>query len=553
MTVSFAGRANGNALQLESHLRSVETFVRAGDMPRAMRAADDAVAQGFEHPNLLTLAAYDRINRGSLEDALALSSRARELAPRSADVLNVLGVTLAKLNRFSEAVAVFDGALRQSPGAVHVRFNKGRALEDLGETKRARRTFERVLDLQPVHAEALARLASMAAQRGDVTAARDYAERSLKIDPQGTAAPLALALADIEEKKFEQALARLRPLSVQTNSSDLNRAITLGLMGDALDGLNAIPNAFAAYGASKSAQRELYRGIYEAPGIETAAQRIARLIHYFRHASPVGWRAKKRTSEDKPTKTHVFLVGFPRSGTTLLERVLDSNPDIEAMPERDCLIDAVNDFILTPGGLDRLASLDEDAIARYRASYLQRVSDFGITSSRQVFVDKLPLNAVLLCLVAKLFPDAKILFALRDPRDCVFSCFRRRFGMTAQMYELLTLDGAARYYDAVMTLSAAYKESLDLDTYYLRYEDLVADFDEQIERACAFLGIEWSDAMRDFAAKTRAVDINTPSAAQVARGLYNYGVNQWRRYNEQLAPVMPILAPWVAHFGYPQD
>ena len=157
-------------------------------------------------------------------------------------------------------------------------------------------------------------------------------------------------------------------------------------------------------------------------------------------------------------KQHVFLVGFPRSGTTLLGQVLASHPMIETMEEWSCLDDA-HAFVLEDGGLDRLAALDGAALDRYRAAYWKRVAESGATLSRSVILDKVPLNSVLLCLVAKLFPNAKILLALRDPRDVVLSCFRRQFGMNAQMYEFITLQGAAAYYDAVQRLCHIYREN----------------------------------------------------------------------------------------------
>jgi hypothetical protein len=122
--------------------------------------------------------------------------------------------------------------------------------------------------------------------------------------------------------------------------------------------------------------------------------------------------------------------------------------------------------------------------------------------------------------------------------------------MTAQMYELNTLESAATYYDAVMRLAQRYREMLDLDIHELRYEAMVADMETQMRAVCAFMGFEWDDAMRDFASRASKRGIDTPSAAQVSRGLYTQGAGQWQRYAAQLAPVMPLLDPWVTRYGY---
>jgi hypothetical protein len=204
-----------------------------------------------------------------------------------------------------------------------------------------------------------------------------------------------------------------------------------------------------------------------------------------------------------------------------------------------------------PAGLERLAKADEGQLADYRADYWRRVAETGANVAGKVALDKLPLNTMKLPLIARLFPEAKILFALRDPRDVVLSCFRQRFRMNASMYEFLTLDGAARFYDGVMRLAGLYRAKLDLDVHEHRYEDLIEDFDGQTRAICGFLGLPWRAEMREFAATLEDRSTATPSSIQVARGLYREGVGQWRRFREDLEPVLPILAPWAERFGYP--
>jgi len=189
----------------------------------------------------------------------------------------------------------------------------------------------------------------------------------------------------------------------------------------------------------------------------------------------------------------------------------------------------------------------------WRDLYWKRVAQTETVLTKPVFLDKLPLNAVFLPLIARLFPKAKILLALRDPRDVVLSCFRRRFAMNAGMFEFTELENTAVYYDAVMTLVDLYRSKLTLDLAEARHESLVADFEAEASRLCAFLGLEFDDAMRAFAGRARRQNIDTPSSAQVARGLSDAGVAQWRRYGPQLEPVFPLLAPFVARFGYPEN
>jgi hypothetical protein len=249
-------------------------------------------------------------------------------------------------------------------------------------------------------------------------------------------------------------------------------------------------------------------------------------------------------------RRHVFLVGFPRSGTTLLERVLTSHPDIVALEEIDALGVAGNDLLDTDSGLKNLLELKPEEAVRRRRLYWNSVrQSMAEAIGDRVFVDKMPLHSVALPLISQLFPEARILFALRDPRDVVLSCFRRRFRINAAMFEFLTLGGAARYYDAVMRLAACARDRLPLNLIDVRHEAVVADFDCEIRKVLDFVGASWDARVRDFATQVRAIQ-KTPSAPQVARGLNAEGVAQWRRYQVQLAPVASVLAPWVERFGY---
>jgi len=550
MTATSFTSANP-AARLQNYLRSVEGLLRAGDTLRAAQIAAEAIANGCEHANLLTLAALHRLNRRENDQALVLATRACEFAPRNPDVLNMLGMAQVAAGHGREALASYDVALRQAPTAAHIRMNRGQALENLNEVGRARTDYEHVLSLVPRHIGAMSRLAALAGLRGDFAEARRHGDAVLAQEPRNEAALLALAMADVEEKQFEAALARVALILGNPSVSAVNRAIAQGLEADALDGLNKVPEAFAAYGRSNATMRAAYAPVFAATGLETAMQRVERLIDYFNDAGPE-WRART-PSYKSPVQTHVFLLGFPRSGTTLLERVMDTHPDMEAMPERECLMDAGNDLTGSSEALDRLARLDGDNLARYRKSYWDSVRTNWRAPSRRIFIDKMPLNTISICLIAKLFPDAKILFAIRDPRDVVLSCFRRRFGMTAQMFELLSLENAVHYYDRVMQLATLYRDKLAPDLHQIRYEDMVKHFEAELRRICAFLGAEWSDAIRDFAQAASVKDVGTPSAPQIARGLYTQGIGQWRRYATQMESVLPVLAPWIARFSYREN
>ena len=543
-----------SAMRRQQWLEQVDAALRTYGRDAAARLALQALAEGVEHPAVLNLAASAHYGEGRFGEAAQLLKRARALAPKDPHVLNSLGVCLKALGQAEPALQAYDAAVRLDPLLAPAHFNRGSVLENLADIKGARSAYERAADLDPRYVEPLASLAWLDAQIGDAASARANAQRALALSPSNVLAHTALASADLQDGNHGAAATRLSALSQDRSLTPVNRSIVLGLLGDLRDADGRQAEAFAAYEESNSVLKALNSSRFEAPGTESALAHVRRLTDWFRKTDVESWRqsppARPRAADPM---AHIFLVGFPRSGTTLLENVLASHPDVITLEEKDTLGEAEGTYLTSAEGLARLEVIGSGEALRQRDAYWSKVSNFGVEPRGRVFIDKMPLSSVMLPVISKLFPNARILFARRDPRDVVLSCFRRRFVLNRSMYQLVTLEGAAAYYDAVMELSELYRELLPLPQHVVRYESLVEDFEGTASAACDFLGLEWDQRMADFAAKARSRGIATPSAAQVARGLNREGQGVWRRYREQMEPVLPILEPWVRRFGYEES
>jgi hypothetical protein len=147
------------------------------------------------------------------------------------------------------------------------------------------------------------------------------------------------------------------------------------------------------------------------------------------------------------------------------------------------------------------------------------------------------------------FGTAPIIVMRRDPRDVVLSCFRQNFAVSPMALEFTTLARAAHFYDAMMQLQVASLARLPNPVHILHYEAVVSDFDAATQGLCKFVGLPWSATLRDFSDTARRRDVSTASVGQVRRGLYDGG-GQWRRFTAEMAPVLPILQPWIETFGY---
>jgi Tfp pilus assembly protein PilF len=530
-------------------LHLVNDKAQSGLHAEASELAQSALADGLEHPLLLNLVALKLEQEGRLGEAEQYLQRAVKIAPRDIGVRNALGLCLMRLERPAQALTQFDTLLTLNSSLPFGHSSLGDCFFALGLVAEAEASYRRALTLDPNQGVALVGLAQLANGRGAYADARQWADKALSVMPGVPAAVMSVARAELGERQLPSAEARLRALLSDDRLTPLERAYATGVLGDVLDAKDYTDEAFATY----TACNQLLRGIHAAryTGSNNALQFVQSMNDYFVRTRPELW-ASRASADGRRTgaASHVFVLGFPRSGTTLLEVVLEGHPNVVSLEENESMIEAVDEFMGSPLDLDRLADAPPATLQRLRERYWQRVAVAGVDVLGKMFVDKNPLNSLKLPLIARLFPDAKIVLACRDPRDVVLSCFRHRFGMSAPIYELLTLEGAARYYDAVMQLIVRLSSTLSLDTCLVRHEDVVTEFTREMKRVCAFLGLQWDPAMGDFALRSKKREVLTPSAAQLAKGLNTEGLGQWRRYRSPMAPVFPVLEPWIKRFYY---
>lgn len=529
-------------------LEEIRASVARGDYGIAAGKAERAYKQGLRDPLCLNLLAYREEEAGRLDVAMGYLREALRANPRDPGLLHGLGQCLSRMGDLPQAVAAFDSALSARPGYPAALHHKGVALEMLGQDDEARACYRHAQAGDPGYADPVAGLASLDLRAGRRDEARALAKRALAIDPSHAAAAIHLARLDLEDGCADAARARLEGVLARDGLDTRLRAGALILLGDALDARERFDEAFAAYARGKVLQRSAAPDRLKDVG-ERPVQEAARLAEA---ASSRRLWAAAPCDGDAPARGHVFLIGFPRSGTTLLEQVLASHSDVVSLEEAGALDTLAEDFLRDGAGLDRLAGLQGAELAVQRSFYWAAVANAGIDTRDRVLLDKLPLNTLKLPLIGRLFPTARVLFAERDPRDVVLSCFRRNFGLNPAMMEFTSLETTALFYDSVMRMAEAWCDLVTQPLLRVRYESLVTDFEAVVRRICAFIEIGWQDGLTDFAAQAATRRIRTPSAAQVRRGLYADALEHWRCYAAQLADVAPLLATWIDRFGYPE-
>lgn len=540
------------ARDLDTDLQTLNTvlaFAQNRDFERAAALAEKTLASGFEHPLLLNVVATRLEQEGRFEDSLRLLERAVAIAPGDIGARNALSMCLQRLNRPAEALDHVDKLLKMHPGLGFAHANKGNALISLGLLGRAKQSHLRALELEPGNFVAMAALGSIATHRGEHDEARRWAEQTLAASPGFPDAVLSLAAAELASGATARAEALLQQLIMDSRAGPSDKARATGLLGDVLDAAGRYAEAFDAYSACNETLRQIHRRFLNGTSMLTYIRALSAAVG---NISPRHWQtgAVPAATPADPLE-HVFLLGFPRSGTTLLEVALDGHPQVASIEEHELLTDGVLRFMREPLNLEPLMRAEESQLNAPRTAYWDGVRRAGVDPAGKVFVDKHPLHTLKLPLIARLFPRAKILFAIRDPRDVVLSCFRRRFNMNSAMYELLTLRGAAAFYDAVMRFADQVRPLVGLAWHVVRYETLVSDFEQEMRAICEFLNLEGVAGMGDFAVRAQKRERATPSTAQLARGLVRSDVDHWKHYSAPLQPIQPALNSWVEGLGYP--
>ncbi|MBV9063350.1 MAG: sulfotransferase, partial [Alphaproteobacteria bacterium] len=457
---------------------SIGSAVSSGDLRRAFHLANMALQRGVMHRVVFNAKGLAFQASGEHERAVEEFRRALALTPRDPTLLNAIALSLITLERYPEALQMLDTAIAVEPDRAYSHYRRGMAFAVSGDTAAAQAAYHRAVELDPNHAAAIASLASIAARKNDVVTARSLANRALALVRDEPTALTALAIADSVEGNFAEAEHRLRGLLTSRALNPSARAGILALLGDALDGQQRYAEAFAVYKAENQELRQRHAHRFTE---QRGSDALRHIITYFESVRGAWGSYDDGGAVPGGPKEHVFLLGFMRSGTTLLEQVLGSNPEVLALEEKGTLNEIARPYMTSNEGLDELSRLDGAALDRDRKRYWDFVLKHEPNLKGKVFVDKQPLNTIKLPVIAKLFPRAKILFALRDPRDVVFSCFRRHFRVNVTMFEFLELQDAAQFYASVMRLAELCRAKLPLNLLEHRYEAMVEDFDGRVK------------------------------------------------------------------------
>jgi|GEM_PF-3034169 len=529
----------------EAFVRSQSGFAayREHRFVDAESVADAILAALPKDPNGLYLKAICRRARQDPTAALLWVEQACKAAPGQLGFELAAAQILGDLKDFDLARARFEAISEAFPDAADPYLMRGLMERQVNDLDAARLAYERAMELRDGDIEARRGLAWVCENQRDWAEARRHAEAVLAVEPTDPTALSACSGADLAEGNPVAARALIEEQFDASRSTPSNNASVWRRLGDACEAMNDHEAALEAWVTGYGALREhLAPGgqfLDEMHGLDS----LKRLKAAYGELSPPG------TALGNEGRGPIFLVGFPRSGTTLLEQILASHSAISSSDEAALLQPILDEAGDSTDSLRRFFTALPRERARLQSEYWQRVDGLAAPES-PVFIDKLPLNLPWLGVIGQVFPNAQIILALRDPRDAIVSTFKRLFRLNTAMLRTYSLADTVALYDAAMAAADAGRRiAPDLRVTEVRYEDLVIDMKDEVARILLALGLEWESEMADYRERL-SPSLSTPSAPQVEKAIHDRAVGAWRHHGKALAPYDSQIAPWLERWNY---
>ena len=470
-----------------------------------------------------------------------------QINPDKVDAYNNLGITLQKLGEFQESIECYQKAIEIRPDYAYAHNNLGNTLKELKKFKEAKNHYQKAIKIKPDFIDAHKNLMQMFETMNQDEELKDAILKARTLIKDNPIINLYEGILLCKNEKFAEAKNCLE--SISFGSREINKEILrVSNLAKCYDRIGDYEKAFDFFlktndlAPQKTDVENFDKGRF---------LKEIRIRGEFFKKFKMDERHTLKSSNKRPDP--IFLIGFPRSGTTLLDVILDSHPKVEVIEEKNIVGKLINSLNELPGGnLECLKNMQNDQLKKIRDVYFDSLeSTIKNKSNSKIYIDKFPLNIVYVGEIVRVFPNSKFVLSLRHPCDCVLSCFMQNFQLNDAMANFLNLEDSAHLYDAVMNLWTQYTSIFSINYHEVKYENLVENFERTVRSVLDFLGLSWNSSLLEYSktAKER-IRISTPSYHQVIKPLYSHSSGRWKRYEKQTANVYPILETWIKKFNY---
>ena len=487
--------------------------------------------------NLLLSHRYDQ--------ALTAYSRLAREFPTVATVWFECGNAAAGAHEWGKADAAWNRAMDLASGNSELIALIGHQYQGMRQPEKAKGCFLRAASADPRGINPRISLAVLLEKNHELGPARAVVDECLGFDPRDDQACYLSAVLDRREGHADRAETGLRDLLAREPRHPYVRYAARYELAQILDRSGRFEEAMAALLEAKTIVSALIDTRPLIHGYDRSAQAARRFTEGLPRDILATWAGYFPQPKRQRRLRLAFLGGHPRSGTTLLEQILDAHPEVAALDEPSAFQEVLQPAFHASG---ELSSARLNTLRTLYVNALMR--ELGPGAEGKLLVDKNPSPTTRLPVWLRVFPELRVLMALRDPRDVVLSCFFQNLPLNETNVNFLSLERLARHYADLMSIWLAVREWAGVPALETRYEDLVADPGREGRRVTEFLGLSWHESQVRFYERTHRRQIYAPTYRDVTRPVYSSSVARWRQYERHLEPILPSLDRYCRAFGY---
>ena len=485
------------------------------------------------------------LNLNKLEKSIDCFKKAISLNKDYVIAYTNLGMAYVSLKKIPEAKENYNKAIKIDPNNLSANFNLANLLKRLSDHKNSEIYYKKTIEINPSYLPAYNNIMDLYDKSNQSDKLGDLINTAEKIFKNNQVIKSFKAKLLYKKKKYKEVINLLEKVEFLPDQT-IQKQASYEVLAKSYDKVGDFQNAFKLFQMLNNLMDQFKDPIVDKKiYVETTKERL----NFFNNPKISNWSSPKILDDNKDP---YFLIGFPRSGTTLLDTILRSHPTIEVLEEIPIVNRFIDElFINRDFTLDKLENTNPILVKEMRDFYFNQIKNYKKNKNKRITIDKMPLNILHVGEILRFFPNAKFILALRHPYDCVLSCFMQNFMLNHAMANFLNLQDASKLYDLTMSLWKKYTEVFKFDYHIIKYEDVISNFEKTIKGVLSFLNVSWSDNVTEFykTAEKRGI-ISTPSYNQVSQPIYSNSMYRWKNYEKEFSNSKDSLDKWVKEYNY---
>lgn len=527
----------------EANLNLGTLYARQSKFHEAVKYLEVAISQNSKVPQIYNNLGLIYTHLDKNEKAIEVFNKVIKLNSASSVTYCHLGIAYTNLSKVIEAEESYKKSLELDPKNALSLYNYGTLFKRLNDPKNAEKYLTKAISISPNNFPPYNNLMEVYDKSNQNEKLKKLIDDAKSKFKNNTSINLFDAKLLFKLREYEKVIELLEKISFDGKEKYKEHNRT-ELIAKSYDHISNYKKAFEYFKITNEVNYDLNKDIVDK---NKYIEVIEKRIKFFDKEKSIDWPI---LSEINKNSDPTFLIGFPRSGTTLLDTILRSHPLIDVLEEKP-IVDKFVELLNIKIKSDFKNLKDHKIDKEMRDFYFREKSNYSSKKNCKIVIDKMPLNTVYVGEIVRFFPNAKFIFAIRHPSDCVLSCFMQNFLLNNAMTNFLNLEDSAKLYNQVMILWELYNNKLKINFHMIRYEDLIENFETEVKKLLNYLGVDWSNKVTEFykTSKKRGM-LNTPSYNQVSQPLYTKSIGRWKNYQDQFQDISPILDKWIQKFSY---